>query len=93
MADQIVINVPVPVTSGGQLNGVRAVLQERLRQDAKWGPQQHHDNRLWATILGEEFGEACQAVLRDDGTKLQEELVQVAAVALAWIEDLGTRRP
>lgn len=36
---------------------------ERHRQEGKWGPQ-HHDPRAWLTILGEEFGEACQAALR-----------------------------
>lgn len=42
----------------------------------------------WANILGEEFYEAlCEA----DPAKLREELVQVAAVAGAWIEDLDSR--
>lgn len=36
---------------------------ERHRQEGKWGPQSH-DPRVWLTILGEEFGEACQAALR-----------------------------
>lgn len=41
----------------------RDVWEERIRQDSKWGPQTH-DPRAWLTILGEEFGEACQAALR-----------------------------
>lgn len=39
------------------------VLYERKRQDDKWGPQ-HHDPTVWLAILGEEFGEACQAAMR-----------------------------
>lgn len=70
---------------------------ERESQDAKWG-QQEHDDPLWATILGEEYGEACQAALKRMFGKqtgqnlerqthhLREELIQVAAVAVAWVE-------
>jgi len=39
-----------------------AVIAERERQESKWGPQ-HHSPMEWLTILGEEFGEACRAVL------------------------------
>lgn len=41
----------------------RLVFEERIRQEVKWGPQLH-DPRTWMTILGEEFGEACQEALR-----------------------------
>ncbi len=41
---------------------VGEVMQERLRQDEKWGPQ-HHDIPMWLTILMEEVGEASQAFL------------------------------
>lgn len=39
------------------------VSKERQRQEAKWGAQ-HHDPVVWLAILGEEFGEACQAAMR-----------------------------
>lgn len=39
------------------------VERERQRQETKWGPQ-HHDSVTWLAILGEEFGEACQAAMR-----------------------------
>ena len=42
---------------------LREVWRERERQDDKWGPQ-HHDPTVWLAILGEEFGEACQAAMR-----------------------------
>jgi hypothetical protein len=35
---------------------------ERENQEVKWG-QQHHGLGDWMTILGEEYGEACQAAL------------------------------
>ena len=67
-----------------------AVALERLRQEMKWG-QQNHDPYRWLAILSEEIGEAAQAALHDEfggraaGT-LRDELVQVAAVAISWIE-------
>lgn len=72
------------------------ILEERERQDAKWG-QQNHDPAWWMTILGEEFGEACEAALQaafsEDGpdrpwSDYREELVQISAVAVAAIECL-----
>jgi hypothetical protein len=89
---------------------LEAVDEEREHQDMKWG-EQNHLEPYWVAILGEEFGEACQAALNyhDDAVKrhgfeipekvyqdLRKELVQVAAVAVAWIECLdrnsGARR-
>ena len=40
------------------------IRHERFAQDEKWGPQ-HHSNELWSSILGEEYGEACQALLKE----------------------------
>lgn len=56
------------------------VITEIAAQDAKWGPQWHSSHK-WLSILGEEFGEACEAALNDDLPNLYDELVQVAAVA------------
>jgi hypothetical protein len=64
------------------------VLAERKRQDKKWGANRHLSNLLWNAILSEEFGEAAKEVLEKDDEKLLAELSQVAAVALAWMEDL-----
>lgn len=51
-----------------------------------------------ADVLGEEFGEVCRAVLEAGyGTRgagdqaLRSELVQVAAVAVAWAEAIDAR--
>ena len=75
------------------------ILIERMHQDQKWGRQRHHGH-VWMTILGEEYGEACAAMLECDRAiqdnvffkavaHYREELVQVAATALAALECLG----
>lgn len=73
---------------------VRNVMDERDRQDAKWG-EQNHDPYTYLAILLEEVGEYSQACLQtqfggDKGgfSKMRSEAVQVAAVALAIIECL-----
>ena len=77
---------------------LESVLAERVRQDAKWG-EQNHDPFAYLTILTEEVGEFAQAALhtRFGGPAaegLREEAVHVAAVALAIVEciDRGTWR-
>lgn len=70
------------------------VKYERKCQDAKWG-EQNHKPSTWLMILGEEVGEANKAALesmingkfQDDLImKYRDEMVQVAAVALAAVE-------
>ncbi len=82
------------------------ILDERVRQDDKWGVQDH-DQMIWLGILAEEFGEAAKEINElhfrpgdevhiDDShpckvhrvQKVREELIQVAAVAVAMIESL-----
>jgi len=43
----------------------------------------------WRHVLGEEV---CEAFAECELDKLEEELTQVAAVAVAWIEDIRRRR-
>lgn len=76
---------------------IQQVVDERTRQDDMWGVQSH-DPAVYLMILGEEVGEANKAALeaamstlqdRPEGLrKYREELVQVAAVAIAMIECL-----
>lgn len=78
------------------------VMEERERQDEKWG-EQNHDPAVWISILGEEFGELCQAVNEtwfDNGPEerqkggyenMRREAIQVAAVAVALVEYLDRR--
>ena len=66
---------------------------ERMRQDERWG-EQNHEDFVWGAILGEEVGEVSRAMLEDRfgaGSNLRDELVQVAAVAIAWIECIDRR--
>lgn len=74
------------------------VLQERARQDAMWG-NQNHDPLVYGAILTEEVGEFFQAALdtrfggKNGGmNKMRLEAVQVAAVALAIIECLDRNK-
>ncbi len=79
---------------------IKSVLEERARQDLKWG-QQSHSEEWWLAILMEEVGELSQAILEthfDNGTDLggfeniRKEAVQVAAVAVAMLECID-RKP
>lgn len=90
------------------------VLEERRRQDEKWGEQNHPSGSpgdvarryadvsratcekaaaegrvTWTHIFHEE---ASEALVETDESKLRAELVQVAAVAVAWIECIDRRR-
>jgi NTP pyrophosphatase (non-canonical NTP hydrolase) len=67
------------------------IAKERIKQDIKWGQQDHLTGR-WFEILGEETGEACRAVLEQDPDKYRKEMIQVAAVAIAAIETLDRLR-
>lgn len=88
---------------GSTWNVLEEVAQERARQDTKWGIQNHEPSDYFA-ILAEEVGEAAKEVvefnfssakgLRDVHRRLEllrEELVQSAAVAVAFIEALDRR--
>lgn len=79
------------MTEHAKTKALTDVLAEMNSQDEKWGADRNLHPFLWQVILGEEFGEVCQAILHDEfggdhaGTA-REELVQVAAVALQFIE-------
>lgn len=77
---------------------IEAIMAERARQSELWS----HDHG-WGTgdcsshavqqttkcaVLTEECGEVCRAVLEKDDTACATELIQVAAVAIAWLESL-----
>jgi len=66
-------------------NVLSEVLEERAKQEFKWGEQNHWPS-FWANILGEEVGEVSHAILEQDWTNYREELIQVAAVAVAMVE-------
>jgi hypothetical protein len=73
-----------------------AIGAERIRQMVQWGHP--HDwgvgdcsspdvpTIVKAAVLSEECGEVARAVLDRDDAALRAELIQVAAVAVAWLE-------
>lgn len=75
------------------------IQQERQRQDAKWG-EQNHDPVTWLAILTEEVGEVAEQSLKaaSEATNgldvlashhrslYRQEMMQVAAVAIAALE-------
>lgn len=63
--------------------------------------RKHGDNSIerepagsprWLAILGEEFGEVCRALTYDGTADLRGELLDVLAVASAWIDALDRHR-
>jgi hypothetical protein len=106
----------VPTKGKAQARVISSVIEERFRQDEKWGPPEgrlphggslglgKHDREAvlrrdleklarrateeeptWENVLEEEVREACAALTAEE---LRAELVQVAAVAVAWVEAL-----
>ncbi len=61
------------------------VLSERVRQDGKWGVQNHHPD-YWYVVLGEEFGEVGRAICERDWDNYRVELIHVAAVAVSMAQ-------
>ncbi len=75
-----------------------AIASERSRQAAKWGGDHGWGSGdcssgrvpepVKVAVLTEEVGEVARAMLDGDRAALRTELVQVAAVAYAWLEAL-----
>ncbi len=65
-----------------------SILDERLRQDAKWGITRNLSNLKWLGILLEEIGEVAKAIIEGLSWDIIEgELIQCIAVIFSWIED------
>ena len=69
---------------------LKCVEAERGRQDEKWD-EQSYDFHLWLTILMEEVGEVARAVWDEHEEHAAAELIEVAAVAVAAVEDFYRR--
>ena len=70
---------------------LQLILEERQKQDEKWG-EQNHNIYKWLAILGEEVGEVNKAVLEDNYKDVIDELIQIGAVTVAMIESLERNR-
>jgi NTP pyrophosphatase (non-canonical NTP hydrolase) len=66
------------------------IREERTRQDDKWGANRMMSDLMWQAVLTEEVGEAAKAILKGSLT-LETEVLHVAAVAVAWLENMKRR--
>ena len=66
---------------------LNSIFKERVKQDNKWG-EQNHDIYKWLAILGEEVGEVNKAALESKYDEIINELIQIGAVSVAMIESL-----
>lgn len=64
---------------------LQLIMEERARQDEKWG-EQNHGQLYWLGILVEEVGELAKALIEGKDDEAGKELTQVAAVAVQWME-------
>lgn len=90
----------MPLSKDQQLriNILTDIDKERNRQDEMWG-RQRHTLGDWLMILGEEFGEVCQAMQKSkswgkdsDANDLYEELIHLAAVSVEIAEQVREER-
>lgn len=74
-----------------QRHAIYEVLLERFKRHEKWG-EQNHDDLRWFAILAEEVGEVAKGALdRPYSCGLRDDIINVAAVAVAWLECLERR--
>ena len=84
-----IINNSVHIATDVQERVWHDVLGERKRQDDKWGDQIYNKHETWNIIGVEEVGEVAKAIYDGDETPhLYAEIIQVAAVYVAWAESI-----
>lgn len=78
--------------SNSQKKIIKEVLDERERQDKKWG-EQNHPAPVWGMIIGEEFGEMCKAInefgfypVRETEDQIYTEAIHTMASCMAMLE-------
>jgi NTP pyrophosphatase (non-canonical NTP hydrolase) len=75
------------------------IAAQRARNHAKWGDEsienQAPNYSGWLPTLGEEFGEICRALTSEQGdpVRLRAELIDLAAVALMWLDSIDRAEP
>lgn len=63
-------------------------IEYRLREDYE-AHEARHDKPTWMHLVREEIAEA---FAESDPTRLEEELVQVAALCVSWVESIRLRK-
>lgn len=93
------INLQESLLHAKNLNLLYLILEERNRQDQKYGPQSHNPE-VWQSIMAEEFGEMAQAInetIFNNGEEkrklggienIKKELIHILAVGFAMYIDL-----
>jgi hypothetical protein len=73
------------------LNAIRA---ERARQDQHHKTDGKTSSAEWLAILAKKLGDTAASLLNNQprSRELEQELVEVAAVAVAWLEDIDASR-
>lgn len=78
--------------SGNTRRVLLGVIIEREKQDKEWGPDRIQTFYEWLPILTEEVGEVARVMNeKESNERLRDELVHVAAVAVAWMEAIDQR--
>lgn len=76
------------LVANGEFHGladeIEDVKSEAMRQNKKWG-EQNHDDGKWALILLEELGETAKDILEKNPRNADKELIESATVILQWI--------
>lgn len=67
------------------------IKQERSFQDGKWGSvaDNPHGISVWLDLIAEEWIEACGATIDRDDMQARREIVQIAALCVACLEQHG----
>lgn len=64
---------------------------QEARERCREVEQERRRGADWSSILLEEFCEVVEAAYIGDPDRLEEELIQTAAVCIAWVEDIRSR--
>ena len=81
-----------PINYNYQSEVLHQILVERELQDRIWGHALDltHDDSDWALIITSHIGNLCEVMLNSRNnpvpTDIETEIIQLAAVALAWLE-------
>jgi NTP pyrophosphatase (non-canonical NTP hydrolase) len=78
-------------------NPIARIMAERQRQIERWGEEHDPGDGILLAVLAEEVGEVGRALCHHwpgpvHDHELEAELVQVAAVCVAWLQAIERRR-
>jgi hypothetical protein len=70
---------------------IEHIVRERAHQNQKWGSVEDnpHGISVWLDLIAEEWVEARDAAVRQDHMQARREIVQIAALCVACLEQHG----